>query len=79
MILLGFPINVAIVEVAYSKYLTCPPLLGTKPCAVGSNVSGLVPISSAPLRMALVAIASLSYVSSLSSPTTTASTSSSVF
>ena len=77
MILLGFPINVAGVEVAYSRYLTWPPLLGTNPLAVGNRVSGLVPISSAPFNIALAAVASLSYVSFLSRPTTTASTPSS--
>ncbi len=60
IILLGLPINVAGVEVAYSRYFTCPPLLGTKPFAVGNKVSGLVPISSAPFNTALAAVASLS-------------------
>ena len=41
-------------------------------------MSGLVPTSSAPFRIALVAIANFSYVSFLSRPTTTASTYSSV-
>ena len=62
------------VLVACSKYFICPPLLGINPSAVGSKVSGLVPINSAPLRMALVAIVSFSYVSFLSKPTITAST-----
>lgn len=57
--------------VAYLTKSTKEPAPGSIPLSLGILVSGLVPIKVAPFWIASTAIQNFSYVTSVSSPTTT--------